>query len=243
MELDKLTLLVKRQSPMHFRDICAALEVFSDELMYTKAALSNDLVKAQNRDNYALAREILDAQEALTEYMSSINNFLEQYMENEQDTDDDADPGKEYAQEEKIDYSLYDMDDKVAYPLKDTPVTFKRPAGFSLSGVLYKVSTWRMMLSQTCNVLYKKDPKIILEMAAEKRERGKRQVKMSRNKNDIHSPVLIKGSDIWVETNRSASEIRRMMITLFERYKISVDDVKVYFSRDYTELHKNDSEL
>ncbi|MCR5602771.1 MAG: hypothetical protein K6G27_03605 [Lachnospiraceae bacterium] len=241
MELDKLTLLVKRQSPMHFRDICAALEVVSDELMYTKAALSNDLIKAQNRDNFALAREILDAQEALTEYMSSICNYLEQYMENEPDTEDDADLVEEYDQDEKIDYSLYKMDDTVEYPLKDTPVTFKRPAGFSLSGVLYKVSTWRMMLSQTCNVLYKKDPNIILEMVAEKRERGKRQVKMSRNKNDIYSPALIKGSDIWVETNRSASEIRRMMITLFERYGISVDDVKVYFSRDYTELHKNDN--
>jgi hypothetical protein len=58
--------------------------------------------------------------------------------------------------------------------------------------------------------------------------------------NYIHSPVKIAGSNIWLETNRSASDIRRSILVLLERYGEPVDSVKVYFRRDYAALHAED---
>jgi hypothetical protein len=132
------------------------------------------------------------------------------------------------------------MDDTVAYDIKDTPVTFKRPAAFSYKGKKYVVTKWKAMLSKLCELLYKENPQIIRGMVTEERQAGVRRVKMSENKSEIHSPVKIAGSNIWLETNRSASDIRRSILVLLERYGEPVDSVKVYFRRDYAALHAED---
>jgi hypothetical protein len=141
---------------------------------------------------------------------------------------------------EYIDYSQYDMDDTVAYDIEDTPVTFKRPAAFSYKGRRYPVTKWKTMLSKLCDLLYKENPEIITGMVNEERQPGVRRVKMSKNKSDIHRPVKISGSDIWLETNRSASDIRVSILVLLDRYREPVDSVKVYFRRDYAALHAED---
>ena len=41
---------------------------------------------------------------------------------------------------ERPDYSLYYMDDTVAYDIGDTPVTFRRPVAFSYKGKRYPVT-------------------------------------------------------------------------------------------------------
>jgi hypothetical protein len=132
------------------------------------------------------------------------------------------------------------MDDSVAYDIKDTPVTFKRPAAFSYTGDRYTVASWKAMLLKLCDLLYKENPNIILNMVNEERQAGVRRVKMSRNKSDLLSPAKIPGSDIWLETHRSASAIRLSILVLLERYNKTTDSVKVYFRRDYAALHADD---
>ena len=245
MELNRLGALLKQYSPAHFRDVCAALSSLSDELEYTKAALSEDLMKAQNRNDFPAAREILDTQEELSERISEIQRLLGEAgledIENvEPDTEADGDTDAGTSDGEHIDYSQYDMDDTVAYDIEDTPVTFKRPAAFSYKGKRYQVTKWKTMLVQLCNLLYKENPDIIKEMAVEERAPGRKRVKMSANKADIHSPEKIAGSNIWIETNRSASDIRKSILVLLDRYGISTESVKVYFRRDYAALHADD---
>lgn len=64
---------------------------------------------------------------------------------------------------------------------------------------------------------------------------------MSANKADIHSPEKIAGSNIWLETNRSAADIRKSILVLLERYGKTAESVKVYFRRDYVALHEDDT--
>lgn len=135
------------------------------------------------------------------------------------------------------------MDDTVAYDIKDTPVTFKRPAAFAYKGKRYTVTKWKTFLAKLCSILYKEDPSIIRAMANGVRQPGKKRVKMSVNKADIHSPVKIAGSDIWVETNRSAADIRRAILVLLDYYDIPTESVKVYFRRDYAAIHVDDANL
>lgn len=132
------------------------------------------------------------------------------------------------------------MDDTVAYDIEDTPVTFKRLAAFSFHGKRYPVTKWKALLVKLCDILYKENPAIMREMSTEERQPGKKRVKMSTNKAEIHIPAKIAGSDIWVETNRSASDIRKSILVLPERYNVSSEHLKVYFRRDYAALHADD---
>ena len=243
MDVHRLADLIKTYSPAHFRDICAALTSLTDEMEYTKAALSSDLMSAQNQDDFPRAREILDAQEELSQRITDLRNLLAEYTiegdapepeEITSDDDEDSELGV------RVDYSLYDMDDTVAYDIEDTPVTFKRPAAFSFNGKRYQVTKWKTMLVKICDLLYKQDPEIIKSMVGETRQPGRKRVKMSQNKADIHSPEKIAGSNIWIETNRSAADIRKWILILLERYDLPTESVKVYFRRDYAALHADD---
>lgn len=151
MELNRLGELLKKYSPAHFRDIGSALSLLSDELEYTKSALSEDLMRAQNRNNFTEAREILDAQEELSERIAAIYNLLSEsgaddLNDDEKDMDSNNDKMSTSSDGERIDYSQYAMDDTVAYDIEDTPVTFKRPAAFSYNGKRYQVTKWKTML-------------------------------------------------------------------------------------------------
>jgi hypothetical protein len=237
MDIQKLANLIQGYSSAHYRDVCAALSALSDELDYTKAALSNDLMAAQNHDDFAKAREVIDMQESISELISKIKDILPVSVEETVNIEEDIERS---SSNEYIDYSQYDMDDTVAYDIEDTPVTFKRPAAFSYKGRRYPVTKWKTMLSKLCDLLYKENPEIITGMVNEERQPGVRRVKMSKNKSDIHRPVKISGSDIWLETNRSASDIRVSILVLLDRYREPVDSVKVYFRRDYAALHAED---
>lgn len=243
MDLHRLADLIKTYSPAHFQDICAALTSLTDELAYTKAALSADLMSAQNQDDFPRAREILDTQEELSQRITDLRSLLAEYdVEEEVAEPDEIHSGDEENSEpgERVDYSLYDMDDTVAYDIDDTPVTFKRPAAFSFNGKRYQVTKWKTMLVKLCDLLYKEKPEIIQSMVGEERQPGRKRVKMSQNKVDIHSPEKIAGSNIWIETNRSAAYIRKWILILLERYDLPTESVKVYFRRDYAALHADD---
>lgn len=245
MELNRLAELIKTYSPAHFRDICAALTSLADEMEYTKAALSSDLMSAQNQDDFPRAREILDAQEELSQRIMDLRRLIaDTGVEDEPEESVDVDAGDESGSEpgERVDYSLYDMDDTVAYDIEDTPVTFMRPAAFSFNGKRYQVTKWKTMLVKLCDLLYKENPEIIKGMAGEERQTSRKRVKMSVNKADIHNPEKISGSNIWVETNRSASDIRKSILILLDRYGIPTESVKVYFRRDYAALHADDAQ-
>lgn len=241
MKLQQLAELIKQYSPAHFRDVCASFGLLSDELEYTKTALSKDLMAAQKSNDFSKAREILDIQEELSQKIAIIQKLLSESEMEEEELD--AEEAEELEASERPDYSLYDMDDTVAYDIKDTPVTFKRPAAFSYRGKRYTVTKWKTFLAKLCSILYKEDPSIIRAMANGVRQPGKKRVKMSVNKSDIHSPVKVAGSDIWVETNRSAADIRRAILILLDYYNIPTESVKVYFRRDYGAMHVDDAKL
>jgi len=309
MDMYDLSAILKKYTPAHFQDIRNLLSSISDELEYTKAALSRQLIASQNLDDYTTAREILDAQEEILHWAAIIQKLLEStdFRNNESDaedavavdeiaidgafedeivmeeavedyiatdeavgdeiTEDDAaddqdveielkgDPvttaeqkedersvtdGTYGYEKERIDYSRYKTDDTIGYGIAETPVTFKRPAAFSIDGRKYPAETWKELFARVCEVLYSRDPEILKGMVDEKRQVGRRRVRMTYDKKTILRPVKIKGSSIWLETNRSASDIMKSILTLAERYGIPKEKIRVYFKRDYTGLHKED---
>lgn len=254
MDMEQLTVFVRNNMPAHYRDICTSLKSLTDELEYTKIGLSNMLISSQNRDDYLKAHEIIDAQEALAKCISEINDFLNEIGADNFDSLVNAEAEKDeffsqqtevqnnaVSSKERIDYRLFETDDTVAYSITDTPVTFKRPSAFSLNDRKYQATTWKDMLVRLCGLLYKKDANTICDMVGEKRRHGQRRVRMSFESADLNSPMLIPGSNIWVETRRSAKDIRKSILVLLERYSISPDNMKVYFNKDFTALHAKEN--
>lgn len=243
MESNRVAAFLKTSVPAHFQDICDAVDLLYDELEYTKSDLSKDLMLAQESDDFTLAREILNIQETLSNTMLSIRTFLDNYgtedaLEGVNEKFDEK--TQALVETERPDYSLYDMDDTVACDIENTPVTFRKPAAFSLNGERYVVTKWKTLLSKLTDLLYEKNPAIIRNMVSEARQPGRKRVRMSLNKEEIYSPVRIADSDIWLETNCSAASIRESVLILLERYGIPSSQMKVYFRRDYAALHEND---
>lgn len=247
MDAIELAGKLKEQTPRHFQDICAALDMLCDELGYTKVSLRKDLMKAQSVDDYTKARSILDTQEELLAQMNRIQHFLNEVGADlpspaDEEMNDDHNSADD-TNDDRIDYSQFDMDDTVAYDIEETPVTFKRPAAFSFKGNRYPVTKWKGMLSKLCDLLYKENPSIIQTMANEERQPGQRRVKLSTDQSDMNSPVKISGSNIWIETNRSAANIRSWILILLDRYSVPYEQMKVFFRRDYAALHEQDEQL
>ena len=247
MDVNKLAERLERLSPEHFRDIYAAIDMLCDELGYTKTSLGKDLMKAQENDDFSTAREILDTQENLLHAMNIIQQFLSEY-ELEQAPEDAVSEEElpitedETDEVERIDYSQYDMDDTVAYDIENTPVTFKRPAAFSYKGKRHPVTKWKTLLVQLCGIFYREQPDVIRSMVGEERQPGQRRVKLSLNPDELHSPAQITNSGIWIETNRSAANIRAWILLIMERLGVPYEEVKVFFRRDYAALHSQDEQ-
>lgn len=248
IDMEQLADFIKINAPAHFRGICSSLKSLTDELECTKNDLAKMLISAQSQENFSKAHEILDAQEALTQTISEISIFINelgidqtiQTFESEDAVSKEETEKNVDTYENRVDYSQYAMDDTIAYNITDTPVTFKRLSAFSLNGQRYPVTKWKQMLVVLCGLLYKKDASIIQGMVNEKRSPGKRRVRMSERQTDLHSPMLIPGSNIWIETNRSAADLCKWVLILLDRYSISPDSMKVYFRRDYAALHANE---
>lgn len=247
MDVNKLAERLTRLSPEHFRDIYAAVDMLCDELGYTKSSLGKDLMKAQENDDFSTAREILDTQEDLLHAMNIIQQFLSEFkieQEFEDDVPEDELPISEDDSDdaERIDYSQYDMDDTIAYDIENTPVTFKRPAAFSYKGKRHPVTKWKILLVQLCSIFYREQPDTIRSMVGEERQAGQRRVKLSLNPGELHSPAQISNSDIWIETNRSAANIRTWILLIMDRLGVPYEEVKVFFRRDYAALHSQDEQ-
>lgn len=235
MDHQKLADLLRLYAPKQFVDAYTSIELLSEELEEAKEALTTALMEAQSQDDYQKAHEILDMKEGLTAIIHDIQAFLsglgEAVEEAEQVISENEEP------QERRDYSLYGVDDTVAYDIADTQVTFKRPAAYTFCGTRYQVNNWKSLLCGLCGKLYAKDPSILRAMVDEPRQHGIARVKLSLVPTDLIRPVKIPESEIWVETNRSASDIRKNVLTLLERYGIPSDLFKVYFRRDYSALH------
>ncbi len=63
--MNKFAEMLTHYSLDHFRDICAAMDMLCDEPGYIKVSFGKDLMKAQQRDDFTAAREIIDTQEQL----------------------------------------------------------------------------------------------------------------------------------------------------------------------------------
>jgi len=232
--IDKL----KSIAPAEVQDLYAALNLVCEELLIIKNATDEKIKIEMSNNNFEKARELIDVSAELHKKHSEINDILEKSEEDNisYDVDNNLDDMERKALE-RPDYDAYSVDDSVAYDLF-IQVTFKRPAAFSFKGIKYKSPTWSSMLKKLCELLYEENNELFKSFCSDISMNGKKRKKFTTDKKELRSPLHVSGTDIYIETNLSANDIRKEILLMLSKYKLSSDAVQIYICRDYSALHE-----
>jgi len=96
---------------------------------------------------------------------------------------------------------------------------------FELNGVRHDVDSWRDMLLQVCDIMksnHRDRFNDVLSLA------GRKRPFFSRNPTDLRSPVLITGTDIYVETHHSANGAVRLSKSTISLFGYTEDDLVLH---------------
>lgn len=136
----------------------------------------------------------------------------------------------------RINYENFRVDENIAYGLM-TDFRYMKPAAFSLDGVRYPARLWKLVLLKTCELLWEKKHNIFEDFVNDKFMQGKTRTYFSKDKSIMAKPELIKGTEIFVETNLSANSIRDVIIKMLDKYRIPHAAYQIYLSKDLNPLH------
>lgn len=133
-------------------------------------------------------------------------------------------------------YEKYIVDNKIEHTLYEN-FTHKRPFGFKLNeDHIVEASTWKDILVKTCEILMAIDENKFMSFENNDAMNGKKKKYFSVNPNLMRKPRKI-GDKIYIETNQSGNAIRNLIIKLLKEYNFKINDYKVYFRADYTNLN------
>ena len=239
MEYTDIIKKLEQVVPSHLQDLIAAICLVSSELEYTKTAIDKNIQNAINQNDYNTVRELLEISKELHNQKIKIDGFIEeQNIEDTVETEDVIESDEDQ-HNNGVDYDAYRVDETVSYDLF-TPITFKRPAAFSFKESKYNVATWNGMLVKICGLLNQEDSNIFEEFVNDKSMQGKRKARFALEKNQLRKGIKVKGSDVYIETNLSANDIRKTILAMLDKFSISSDAVKLYLAKDLTALHESE---
>ena len=136
----------------------------------------------------------------------------------------------------RINYENFRVNENIAYGLM-TDFRYMKPAAFSLDGVRYPARLWKLVLLKTCELLWEKNHSLFEEFVNDKFMQGKTRTYFSMDNNIMAKPELIKGTEIFVETNLSANSIRDVIIKMLDKYRIPHAAYQIFLSKDLNPLH------
>ncbi len=236
MEFEQLMDEVGRVAPSHLRELVASMALVADEMGYSKAAVDKAMQNAMNRNAYDEMRSLIALSEAIYTEENKIRELTSKYEEKIEDALVEPEETS-YIYHENIDYDAYRVDESVSYDLYAN-YTFKRPAAVSYKGKKKNADTWIKVLMWVCENLAIENKKKMESFTTDKTFKGVKRPLFAKDAALLRKPAKIVGTDIYIETNRSAEDIRRTMIKMLYKYEISTDAVQVYLAKDLTALHE-----
>ena len=237
MQLNETINLLNKFVPDNYQDIRILLAGIKYELKRTKEQLAKELVEWQKSNDYKSLHEIINLQETLENYIKIVEEISGDSTEEEISMYcDKKESNPPFATTERVDYSKYAVDDTIGYNIDENIATFKRLAAVSFINRRFKVKTWVSLYVTICSLLYKDNPSVIEGLVYKKRT----GIKIAKNGVGMFRPIKISGSQLWLECHGSAETLRKSIIALLDMYHIPHDEVKVFYRRDYTDLHKKE---
>lgn len=243
MNIEKMLEYINRELPAHAEEMWSAIDLLSNTIENTRCAIDGALGKLSSDREYSKASEYMQMSQELAEVLDIIREYNKKYVLIEDEahnvpTEDEEDEELENSGE-KINYENYRVNEEVSYNLY-TDFTHKKPAAFSLEGKKYPARKWQYVFMQTCEILAQKDAMLFSTFVNDDTMQGRTRIYFSTERDEIRKPKKIKGTNIFVETNLSANNIRNIIVNMLERYNISKNQYQIYLSKDLTPLHITD---
>lgn len=235
MEFNNLVEKFKEEFPDKAIDISEGIELLRETIKDSIDAIGNRINKAiTNREDfenlsvyYDMAKDAYGIEKKIQEIM----NMLEvEEIEVSEETEE------EIKKKTIPNYVDYIVDNNIEHTLYEN-FTHKRPFGFKFNeNHVVEVSTWKDMLVKTCKILMVIDKNKFMSFESNDAMNGKKKKYFSANPNLMTKPRKI-ADNIYIETNQSGNAIRNLMVKLLKEYDFRINDYKVYFRADYTNLN------
>ncbi len=105
--------------------------------------------------------------------------------------------------------------------------TGKQASAFYFLNHKYEVNSWKEVLIKLCEIIYKKHDREFNKVLSLK---GRKRKYFSFNKKDLFKPQLIPSSNIYVETNFSANNIKKICFDLLNLFGYPKNALKIISS-------------
>ncbi len=236
--MEKLLKVIREELPEDALEIQECIELLNQSLSSCKQNLTDHLTYA------ATSKREYDKLEMLKEHLKMIDEFQDRLYTifNTLQLEEEVEEGiveKEISDIEDShipDYEELRVDSNIPHNLYEN-FTYKRPAGFELFGRRYDTKDWKEVLCQTCEVLAAKNIDLFKSFISDKNMNGRKIAYFGYDPQVIREPMKITGTNIYVMTNMSANAIRNIIEKMLRKYKIKIDDYKIYFKADYSARH------
>lgn len=245
MNIESVLKFINEETPSHAKELWSAIDLLSGTLENTKCAIDGTIGKLASNRDFNKAKEYMEMSQQLAFVMDELNKYIKKYgleedikgevIEDEEDNEDDNQNSTN-----KINYEKYRVDENVAYNIY-TDFTYKKPAAFAINGKKYYARKWQDLFIKTCEILVGLNSEKFRAFTNDDMIQGRTRKYFSFDGKDIKKPKKIKGTNVFVETNLSANNIRNIIVNMLERYNIPKSQYQIYLSKDLSALHIDDN--
>lgn len=221
--------------PSNAIDIAESLELAKDAVDEAILSIREDMYKMAGERRFDDISELNTLAQQLHEYEIELNQQIAA-LDVEVFTSGDADDEPIEVERAQIpNYAAYTVNQDVEYSLVED-FKHKRPHAFKINDKrMVEVQTWKEMLLKTSELLCAVDSEKWAGFEHDAKMNGKRKKVFSADRGQLRKPEKI--GDLYIETNRSANDIRNLLIKLLRAYDYKMNDFKIYLRADYTDLH------
>jgi len=234
--VEELIVFLREESPKDAMEILECIELLDQVVEDCANTIAHVALQALNHRDYRR----VECLKKLHETIDQVQRRLDDYSELLQlsDTLEEIVAAREDNELAGIlpGYDGLQLDPNTAHTLYES-YTYTRPAGFELLGVRYEATDWRAVLLQTCEVLASKDASLFRSFLWDKSMKGRKVRYFVQNPKEVREPRKVNGTDIYVTTNLSANDIRKLIVRMLKKYDFDVMEYKVFLRTDYARRH------
>ena len=257
MNMNEIISFINTEFSDEAHDISAAIDLLIETIIHLNKQIENSYAKLGNPKYENTFNIYRNKSLELYNLIDTLNTYIENLTPDFDisDNNDESDDKIEQAlnlqdnsiEQQKI-FSKFNIDYNDPKLNADTNIphslyenfTHTKPCAFSILGNKIEVSQWRELLVKTCEFLYnnaENGKEQFESFITSKDMNGDSRNYFSHNRNEIAEPQLIKGSDIYVIGNVSATFTRNLVIRLLNKFKILKKDYSIFIQRDLSSLH------
>ncbi len=138
---------------------------------------------------------------------------------------------------EKVDYSLYTVDNEEVHDLTEN-YRIKRPIAFKWQGSKIYANNFKAILLQVSNNLLEVHGDDFRDLTSNKKFMGRKNRMISPDPKDLLDPKLLNDKVTYLFTCLSSDAIVRLIRKFLEHFGYNIDDFKIYLRADYKNLHE-----